>query len=297
MELLPQGLVSGMLIGGLFSIVAMGLAVQFSVMRVINFAQGVFLMLGAYLALWLQAALGLDPYLGALVSFAALFATGWLLMGTVLERLLGKDPVLPLIATFGIAVAVQNLVVATLGATPRPASAIFSAETIKLGEIIIPVSRLIAFGLAAASVVLLVWIVQFTRMGRFMRATSSDPVAAALCGIDVKRVDRFAFALGCGLAGFAGAVVLPIFQASPFLGDRFMVNAFVIVLIGGLGSIAGAGLAGLLVGMVTGVGGLLLPGSWEAALLFVILIVVMMFRPYGLFGGRREDLIYRAKEH
>jgi len=297
MELLPQGIVSGLLIGGIFSIIAMGLAVQFSVMRVINFAQGVFLMLGAYLALFLREQFGLDPYLGAFVAFAALFVVGWILMGTLLERLLGSDPVLPLIATFGIAVAVQNLVVATLGAAPRATTALWSHETLRFGEIIVPVSRIIAFGLAAASVVFLVYVVQYTKMGRFMRATSSEPVAAALAGIDVKRVDRFAFGLGCGLAGFAGAVVLPIFQASPFIGDRFMVNAFVIVLIGGLGSIAGAGIAGLIVGVVIGVGGLLLPGSLEGALLFVILIIVMMFRPYGLFGGKREDLIYRSKEH
>jgi branched-chain amino acid transport system permease protein len=295
--LLPQGIVSGLLIGGIFSIVAMGLAVQFSVMKVINFAQGVFLMLGAYLALFLSSRFGIDPYIGAFFSFAVLFAIGWLLMGTVLERLLGPDPVLPLIATFGIAVAVQNLVVATLGATPRPATAFLSDETVRFGEVIIPVSRIIAFGLAAVSVVALVVIVKYTRIGRFMRATSSDPVAAALSGIDVKKVDRFAFGLGCGLAGFAGAVILPIFQASPFLGDRFMVNAFVIVLIGGLGSIAGAGIAGLIVGVVIGVGSLLMPGSLDAALLFVILIIVMMFRPYGLFGGKREDLIYRSTEH
>tara|TARA_B110000238_G_C16139803_1_gene445687 strand:+ start:2528 stop:3355 length:828 start_codon:yes stop_codon:yes gene_type:complete len=275
----------------------MGLAVQFSVMRVINFAQGVFLMLGAYLALLLSAKFGIDPYIGAFASFAALFAVGWLLMGTVLERLIGPDPVLPLIATFGIAVAIQNLIVATLGATPKSTDAIFSDATLRLGEIIIPVSRIIAFGLAAVSVVALVVIVKYTKIGRFMRATSSEPVAAALSGIDVKGVNRFAFGLGCGLAGFAGAVILPIFQATPFIGDRFMVNAFVIVLIGGLGSIAGAGIAGLIVGVVTGVGSLLLPGSLEAALLFVILIVVMMFRPYGLFGGKREDLIYRSTEH
>jgi branched-chain amino acid transport system permease protein len=297
MDLLPQGIVSGLLIGGIFSIIAMGLAVQFSVMRVINFAQGVFLMLGAYLALFLHNSFGIDPYLGSLLSFAALFVVGWLLMGTVLERLLGSDPVLPLIATFGIAVAVQNLIVATVGATPRRTNALWSSETWRLGEVIIPVSRLVAFGLAAASVAALVVIVQYTKIGRFMRATSSEPVAAALSGINVKSVDRFAFGLGCGLAGFAGAVILPIFQASPFLGDRFMVNAFVIVLIGGLGSIVGAGIAGLLVGVVTGVGSLLLPGSLEAALLFVLLIVVMMFRPYGLFGGRREDLIYRPTGH
>ena len=278
-------------------IIAMGLAVQFSVMRVINFAQGVFLMLGAYLALLLSAKFGIDPYIGAFASFAALFAVGWLLMGTVLERLIGPDPVLPLIATFGIAVAIQNLIVATLGATPKSTDAIFSDATLRLGEIIIPVSRIIAFGLAAVSVVALVVIVKYTKIGRFMRATSSEPVAAALSGIDVKGVNRFAFGLGCGLAGFAGAVILPIFQATPFIGDRFMVNAFVIVLIGGLGSIAGAGIAGLIVGVVTGVGSLLLPGSLEAALLFVILIVVMMFRPYGLFGGKREDLIYRSTEH
>lgn len=297
MDLLLQGIVSGLLMGGIFSIIAMGLAVQFSVMRVINFAQGVFLMLGAYIALFLSTSFGIDPYLGSIVALLALFAVGWLVMGTVLERLLGKDPVLPLIATFGIAVAVQNLMVATLGATPRRANALWSTETWRLGEVTIPVSRVIAFGLAAASVVALVLIVRYTKIGRFMRATSSEPTAAALSGINVKRVDRFAFGLGCGLAGFAGAVILPIFQASPFIGDRFMVNAFVIVLIGGLGSIVGAGIGGLMVGVLTGVGSLFLPGSLEAALLFVLLIVVMMFRPYGLFGGKREDLIYRPVGH
>lgn len=297
MDLLPQGIVSGLLIGGIFSIIAMGLAVQFSVMRVINFAQGVFLMLGAYVALFLKSSIGLDPYLGSIAAFVALFALGWLLMGSVLERLLGTDPVLPLIATFGIAVAVQNLAVATLGATPRRADALWSSEVWHVGGVTIPVSRVIAFGLAVLSVAALVVIVQYTKIGRFMRATSAEPTAAALSGINVKSVDRFAFGLGCGMAGFGGAVILPVFQASPFMGDRFMLNAFVIVLIGGLGSIVGAGIAGLLVGVVSGVGSLLLPGSLEAALLFVILIVVMMFRPYGLFGGKREDLIYRPTGH
>ncbi|WP_158251869.1 branched-chain amino acid ABC transporter permease [Cryobacterium sp. M15] len=297
MNLLLQGVVSGILVGGLFSIVAMGLAVQFSVMRVINFAQGVFLMLGAYLALFLKANLGIDPYLGSVAAFAALFLVGYIIMGTVLQRLLNSDPVLPLIATFGIAMAVQNLVVATVGATPRQADALWSDEIWHIGDVTVPVSRVIAFGLAAVSVVVLVVIVKHTRLGRFMRATSSEPVAAALSGINVKRVDRLAFGLGCGLAGFAGAIILPVLQASPFVGDQFMVNAFVIVLIGGLGSIVGSGIAGLLVGVLTGVGSLILPGSLVAALLFVLLIAVMMFRPYGLFGGKREALIYRSAGH
>lgn len=296
MNLVIEGLISGLLAGGVYAIVAMGLAVQFSVMGVVNFAQGVFLMLGAYVALVLANGIGLDPYLGSVLAFAALFALGWLVMAALIERLQG-DLVLPLIATFGVAVAIQSLMTATVGATPRRAASAVGDRVLRLGDISIPVNRLIAFALAAMSVVALVAVVRYTRMGRFMRATSSEPTAAALSGIDVKRVNRFAFALGSGLAGFAGAVILPIFQASPFVGDRFMATAFVIVLIGGLGSIAGAGVAGLLVGVLTGVGSVLLPGSLEAALLFVLLIVVMLFRPYGLLGGRREDLIYRPAGH
>ncbi len=297
MNLVIEGLISGLLAGGIFAIVAMGLAVQFSVMGVVNFAQGVFLMLGAYLALLLADRLGIDPYLGSVVAFAALFAVGWVVMAVLIERLLKGDLVLPLIATFGLAVAIQNLMTATVGATPRKASSVLGDRVLRLGDISIPVTRLVAFALAAISVVALVAVVRYTRIGRYMRATSSEPTAAALCGINVKRVNRFAFGLGSGLAGFAGAVILPIFQASPFVGDRFMATAFVVVLIGGLGSIAGAGVAGLLVGLLTGVGSVVLPGSLEAALLFVLLIVVVLFRPYGLFGGRREDLIYRPAAH
>lgn len=297
MNLVIEGLISGLLAGGVYAIVAMGLAVQFSVMGVVNFAQGVFLMLGAYVALFLAVRLGVDPYLGSVVAFAALFGLGWLVMAGLLERLLKGDLVLPLIATFGIAVAIQSLMTATLGATPRKAVSVLGDRVLRLGGVSVPLNRLVAFVLAALSVAALVAVVRYTRIGRFMRATSSEPTAAALCGINVKRVDRFAFGLGSGLAGFAGAVILPIFQASPFVGDRFMATAFVVVLIGGLGSIAGAGVAGLLVGVLTGVGSVLLPGSLEAALLFVLLLVVMLFRPYGLLGGRREDLIYRSAAH
>lgn len=297
MDLLLQGIVSGLLIGGIYSIVAMGIAVQFSVMGVINFAQGVFLMLGAYVALLLSRTLGVDPYLGSLVAFVALFGVGWLVMGTVIERLLSGDPVLPLIATFGIALAVQQAMTATVGSTPQRAGALWSDAVWRFGEVTVPVPRVVAFVLAVVSIVALVGVVRYTRLGRFMRAVSCEPVAAAVCGIDVRRVGRLAFGLGCGLAGFAGAIILPIFQASPFVGDRFMVSAFVIVLVGGLGSIAGAGIAGLLVGVLTGVGSLFLPGSLEAAILFVLLLVVLLFRPNGLLGGRREDLVYQGTGH
>jgi branched-chain amino acid transport system permease protein len=297
MDLVLQGLVSGLLTGGIYAIVAMGLAVQFSVMGVINFAQGVFLMLGAYIALYLNINAGLDPYLGSIVAFGALFVVGWLVMGGLLERLLGGELALPLLATFGIAVAVQSLMTATVGATPRTVASTWASGVLRFGEVVVPLSRLVAFGLAAASVVLLVVLVRSTKLGRFMRAASAEPTAAALTGIDVDAVNRFAFALGSGLAGFAGAVILPIFRASPFLGDHFMLNAFLIILIGGLGSIAGAGLVGLLVGVLEGVGTLTLPGSMSAALLFLLLVVVMLFRPYGLFGGRRQELIYRPSGH
>lgn len=297
MDLVLQGLVSGLLTGGVYAIVAIGLAVQFSVMGVINFAQGVFLMLGAYLTLFIAVNTGLHPYLGAVVSFAALFVVGWLVMGGLLERLIGGELALPLIATFGIAVALQSLVTATLGATPRTLGHVWGSGVLRLGGIFVPLPRLIAFVLAAASVATLAAVVRYTKLGRFMRAASAEPTAAALTGIDVSRINRFAFALGSGLAGFAGGVMLPIFHASPFIGDHFMLVAFVIILIGGLGSLAGAGVVGLIVGIIEGVGTLTLPGSLSAAVLFVLLVAVMLFRPYGLFGGKRQELIYRPTGH
>jgi branched-chain amino acid transport system permease protein len=297
MDLVLQGIVSGLLVGGVYAIVAIGLAVQFSVMGVINFAQGVFVMLGAYVALLLAQVFGLHPYIGSLVAFGALFLLGWVLMRVLIERLSGGELALPLIATFGIAVAVQNVVVATLGTTPRSPAVTWGHGVVRLGDVFVPMPRLIAFLLALACMAALAVLIKYSKLGRFMRAASIEPTAAALSGINVDRVNRFGFALGSGLAGFAGAVILPIFAASPFLGDHFMLIAFVIILIGGLGSIAGAGTVGLIVGFIEGVGVLTLPGSLSAALLFVLLLGVMLFRPYGLFGGRRQDLIYRPAGH
>lgn len=291
-RILLQGALSGLLVGSIYALVALGLNVIFGTMRVVNFAQGTLLMTGMFISYWLWALTGLHPYWSPLVSVPVLFALGYVIQGRLIAPLLARDrarePVSALLLTLGLALVIENLALLFFHADFKTVRIPLSRATFKLGGLIVSEPRLIAFVtmlLVAAGLYLF-----FTRtdLGRAIRAVGQDRQAARLLGIDDGRVFNLAFALGAGLMGIAGAVLTPFYYTHPAVGTTFLLKAFVIVVLGGLGSMVGAALGGLIVGTIEGVIALYTQASVAEVVLLALFVLVLFVRPSGLLGVERR---------
>ena len=289
-----QALIDGLLAGGVYALVAVGLTLVFGVMGVVNFAQAEFLMLGMFAAWALWAWLGLDPWLGAPIAFAAVFLLGTVLHRLLLRRVMRAPAVAQIFLTVGLLLAMENLALLLFGSEFRSVRTPYQTEALRLGPFILGVPQLGAFTASLAVGGALWWFLARTRTGWAMRATAQDPAAAQLSGVDSDGMHRLAFGLGVGLTAFGGAVILPYYTVYPAVGGQFVVlrnmgtgNAVLLgAVLGGLGSVAGAVAGGLLVGMVQSISSLVLPLQLQNLVLFVVFIAVLALRPQGLLGAR-----------
>jgi branched-chain amino acid transport system permease protein len=257
-------------------------------MRVVNFAHAEFMMLGMFATYFLATALNLDPLLLALPVGIGLGALGFTIGRTLLERVPRGDQNAQLILTLGVSLILQNLTLVTLGPTPRVVVRSYTNAYWSPAGLFINYARLYA---CIASLLIMAALYVFltrTWTGRAMRATADDPVSAGGVGINVRRTHVIAFMLGCGLAGLAGTLMVTFTAAAPSIGNDFIVIIFLAVVLGGLGSIAGATLGAFLVGLVQSVSGLLLPLQLQNVTLFVVFVAVLLVRPDGLFGFQRR---------
>ena len=271
-------LLAGVLLGGIYSLVAIGLNLIFGVIRVVNFAQGEFVMLGMYATVVAYTALHTDPYLALLLVFPLLFVFGMGVQRFVLQPL-------------------QNVVLAITGGAAVSIHTAVSELTITAGPVQVSVARLVA--LAAVSVVAagLQWALRYTMMGKAVRAVAQDRRAARLMGINVERTFMLTFGFGAGLAGVAGALLTPIFTLSPQIGGNFILAAFAVVVLGGLGSVMGAYIGGFLIGITEALAGYYLDPALKQAVWFAIFIMVLVMRPTGLFGlAGAEEMGLRVQE-
>ncbi|WP_339948076.1 branched-chain amino acid ABC transporter permease [uncultured Albimonas sp.] len=273
----------GLLLGGIYALVSVGLNLIFGVIRVVNFAQGEFVMLGMYGALAAQLALGLDPYLGAVLILPALFALGCAVYWLILRPLQG-EPMMQIFATFGLLMLIQNAVLAATGGVAFSANSSLAVGSVSLGPVQVGTGRLIV--LIAASVVTggLAWYLRATWHGKAIRAVAQDRAAAKLMGVNVQRIYTISFGIGAALAGLAGCLLAPLYSMTPQIGINFILPAFAVVVLGGLGSVAGAYLGGFVVGLTEAFSGYYLDPALKHAVLFVVFIVVLVIRPQGLFG-------------
>jgi len=285
----------GLLLGGIYALVSVGLNLIFGVIRVVNFAQGEFVMLGMYGALAAQVALGFDPYLGAVLILPALFALGCAVYWLILRPLQG-EPMMQIFATFGLLMLIQNAVLAATGGAAFSVNSSLAVGSVALGPVQVGTGRLIV--LIAATVVTggLAWYLNATWHGKAIRAVAQDRAAAKLMGVNVQRVYTISFGIGAALAGLAGCLLAPLYSMTPQIGINFILPAFAVVVLGGLGSVAGAYLGGFIVGLTEAFSGYYLDPALKHAVLFVVFIVVLVVRPQGLFGhagaeevGLRED--------
>ncbi|MBN3801455.1 branched-chain amino acid ABC transporter permease [Paraburkholderia sp. Ac-20336] len=285
LELLLSQVANGLVLGFLYVLIAIGLSVIFGMLGIVNFAHGAFFALGAYFAVTLQQQFGWPA-----VVFAPLLAglVGVVVEFTLIRRLYGKEPLIGLIVTFGLALFVEAVIRQFWGAGGQP----FSAPPLLSGFVVLGPVLLTTYRLAvlAATLVLLVLLwagLVYTPFGRILRAGSRDPEMVGMLGINLPRVLTGVFGLGCCIAGVAGLLAAPLWTVTPSMASDAIMPAFVIVTIGGLGSYAGAIVAGLLVGIVTSLTVQFKPEASGAAM-YVLMALILLVRPRGLFGERWE---------
>jgi len=286
LTLIAQSLLNGLLGGGVYSLTAVGLTLIFGVMRIVNFAHGEMMVWGMYLA-WLAATqVGIDPALGFVLSAAALFALGVFVQRGLVDRVLGAPHEMQILLMLGVALVLENSALIAFGPEPRRVRSSLVQVTLWLGPVFVDVARLVAFGLALLLSLALYLFLRRTDLGRQMRAAADNAYGALVVGTDVRRVYAAAFGIGAACVGAAGALVSPILPFQPSGGLAASVTSFNIVIIGGMGSLAGAFVGGLLVSVAESLGAVFLAPSMKELASFSLLIVILLFRPAGLFGRR-----------
>ena len=292
MRSLGQATVSGLLIGGVYALIALGLNIVFGTMRVINFAQGALLMAGMFMAYWLWELGGVHPYLSPLVTVPVLFGLGYLIQGAIVSPLLARErarePMSVLLATLGLALVLENLALLFFSADFKTVQTDVSLATFKLGGLIVSVPRLVGLGAMALTCLGLYLFFTRTDLGRAVRATGQDREAARLMGIDDFRIYGVAYALSAALMGVAAAVLVPFFYVHPGVGTSFLLKVFVIVVLGGLGSMPGAAVGGILVGLIEGIVALYVQAAVAQIVLFGVFVAILLARPSGLLGVERR---------
>ena len=289
-------LIVGILLGGIYSLVSIGLNLIFGVIRVVNFAQGEFVMLGMYATFAAFSFINIDPYLAIFIVFPLLFVLGVLVQRFIVQPLQG-EPMMQVFATFGLLMVFQNVILALTRGAALNVSSPLSSLTFSVGTMQVSVVRLLALLAATLVAFGLQFALHHTLFGKAVRAVAQDRRAARLMGIDVERTYMLTFGLGAALAGLAGALLTPIYTLSPQIGGNFIIAAFAVVVLGGLGSVWGAYLGGFLVGITEALAGYYLDPALKNAIWFLVFITVLIIRPSGLFGlAGAEEFGLRGQE-
>ncbi len=281
--MLTAAIVSGILLGSIYALMAAGLNLIFGVVKVINFAHGALLMLGMYLSYWLWVA-GVDPYVGLPVVMAAMALIGWLIQVTFINPVLKSERTSQLLITFGLALVIQNGAVILWQHDYRSITTTYGRTLLEFVGLRFTLTTAIAVLGAAAALALLYLFLHHTRFGTAIRAVSQQPDSAELAGINVKRMYAAAFSIGTALVGVAAVLMAPIYFVQPDIGNEFGIMAFIIVILGGLGNVFGAALAGLALGIVQNLFATFVSVEMSTAIVFLFFIVLMLFRPHGVFG-------------
>ena len=283
-----QAAVSGLLTGGVYALISMGLALIFGVVNVVNFAHGEFLMVGMYLTYWTFMFWKVDPHLSLLLCVAVLFFLGYITQKLFIERTFNKpfEGEIQTFLTVGLSLVLVNGVQMLWKTDYRGIELSYAGMAIHVWALVLNLLKLISFAVAIGTASFLYLFLKRTDTGRAMRAITENREAATLLGIDVLKHYCLAFGIGAGLTGMAGALLTPTFYIYPGVGLVFVLKAFVIIVLGGMGSVSGAFIAALIVGVVESVAGVFIGGAYTQALIFLIFILTMLFRPTGLLGKK-----------
>lgn len=285
-SIIIPSLLNGLTTGALYALVALGLTLIYGVLHIINFAHGALLMLGLYAVYYLNTRLGIDPYVALLIVPPAMFALGYALQRGIISRAgHGRDENI-LLVTLGLSIIIENLALFFFRSDTRTIDTPYSFETVEILGAYLPLPKLVAFVGALATAALLWLLMSRTDLGRAIRALAKERKGARLVGIDTDHVFAMSFGLGIGCLGVAACLLLPSYYVSPQVGGGFVLIAFTIVVLGGMGSFVGALIGGFIIGVVEAMGGLFFGESLGQLGIFVIFILVLIFRPAGLLGHR-----------
>jgi branched-chain amino acid transport system permease protein len=287
MTVFLQAVLSGILVGGVYALIGVGLTIIFGVMRVINFAHGDLLMLGMYVTWSVFTVLGLDPYVSLLVTAPVLFLWGAFLQKTIINRVLNALPQNQILLTIGLGLIMSNAVMLAFTSDYRILTTAYSSASFFLGPISVSKPLLYSFLITVAITAALAWFLLRTDTGQAIRATAQDREAAQLMGINVRFTSVLAFGIGSALAGAAGALIAPTYYIFPQVGGAFTLKAFVIVVLGGMGSIVGATLGGLIIGMTESLAAIYVASGLKELVVYVLFLALLLFKPSGLMGKSR----------
>ncbi len=290
---LIESIINGILMGGLYGFMAVGLTLIFGIVKVINFAHGSFIMVGMFVGYWFFVLTGIDPYLSLLIIVPVLFILGYYVQKFLIKPMLiseaeEREPIGILVLTAGLWLFLDNLALLLFGPNFRTVSTRYTGVTFETGGVLISTPRLYAFLISLALMGVLYFALKKTRIGKAVRATGQDRRVATLMAVDIYRIYNIAFATGIALTGAMGALLVPFYPVYPSVGFVFDIRGFMIVVLGGLGNIQGALLAGLIIGLIESVGAQFMETCWTAGLIFLIFLLVLYFKPEGMFGFKGE---------
>ena len=287
MTVFLQSIISGILIGGVYALIGIGLTIIFGVMRVINFAHGDIMMVGMYLTYNLFTLLGIDPFASVLITIPLMFLFGGFLQKVFINRILNSLPQNQILLTIGLGLIMSNTMMLIYTSDYKILTTSYSSSSVNIFGISVSEPLAISFVITAVITALLYWFLLKTDTGQAIRATAQDREAAQLMGINVKRMSIIAFGLGAALAGTAGALISPTYYIFPQIGSTFTLKAFVITVLGGMGSIVGATLGGIIIGIAESTSAVYISSGWKDVVVFVLFLLVLLFKPAGLMGKSR----------
>lgn len=282
-----QACLDGLLNGALYALIGMGLALIFGVMRIVNFAHGAFLMLGMYACWVLFDRWQLNPYLGFIPAGLLLFAFGLLVYTTLIRPIRNRSDFMQILMTTGISLILVDSIQLKFGADYHQTNLELVNRVLHLGRFTLNEASLLSFAIAGVLIIALQQFVVRSRTGQALRAIAQNRDVAPLMGINVTRIQGISFALGIALAGIAGGLLLPALYLFPTVGEDYTLKAFVIVVLGGMGSIEGAAIGGLVLGVTESLTSLWLGNEWALAIDFVLFLLVLSLKPSGIFGRQR----------
>jgi len=288
-----EALINGVLMGSIYGLTAVGLTIIFGVMKVINFAHGSILMVGMFAAYWFVQLTGLNPYLALLVVVPLLFYFGYFMQSWIIRPIFEaekdvREPITVIIVTTGIWYVLDNLALLLFGAEYRVVKTSVTGKVFEIYDMYFLLPKVIGAGITILCAIYLYWFLKHSKMGKAIRATSLDREAASLMGIKQSKIYNIAFGMGCACCGVAACVLIPFYYVYPTVGVPFDIKAFIIVVLGGLGSIPGAIIGGIIVGIIENVGAQFMASTWTELLLYGVFLFVLLVKPSGLFGMKQD---------
>ncbi len=285
-EIVIQAIVSGLLMGAAYALATVGFTIVFGVMNIANFAHGHSIMIAMFGGYCLNKYFGLSPYIAAPILFVVFLGLGQILYKLAIAPIMSSSVAAQLLTTLGLMIILENLANLIFGGDLRSVPPPFASSSLRISGIAMPWTQVIA-GVASFFVIGLLWaFLRYTRFGTQIRAASDNKIGAAVVGVPIEKVFRWAFALATATGAMAAGLLLPMYLVSPFVGHDFMLKAFVVAIIGGLGSFPGALFAGLLIGVIEALSGLFIGASLGSAVVFALLLLTLLVRPEGLFARK-----------